>query len=259
MTLEQLITRLRGAQPRLVDILLLYASVASTNQAARRVVELLPANLSLPETLIVALEQSGGRGRFDRVWVSPPGGGLYASLVWPLEDRRSIAALPLAVAVGLCAALRSVGVPGCQVKWPNDLVIGGRKVGGILIEAIGPAAGRGHAVIGFGINLAMEREKLDALAATSLERETSDAPDLADLVISCTREVRRELGGLDDRSALVDRYRDLVVHQRGDRLIWRQACEVVEGSYRGIDATGCLELETESGLRVVNAGEIVVG
>jgi len=258
MNFDQLAARLEGVQPRWVENLVLYAQVASTNDVARRVVEALPRDLRLPETLVVALAQGSGRGRDGRAWVSPPGAGLYASLIWPLEDRRTIASIPLAVAVGLCAAVRSVGVAACQVKWPNDLVVGGRKLGGILIEVIGPSSGPVYAVIGCGINLAMERERLDALAATSVERETSEAPDLADLVISATRGVCRELRGLDDRTGLVDRYRDLIVHRPGDRLRWRQGREVVEGSYRGIDARGCLELETETQLRVVNAGEIVV-
>ena len=259
MHLGQLATRLRRSGPLPVDNLVLYESVSSTNDVGRRIASVWPGDLVLPPTLLVALEQRAGRGRDGRPWVSPPGSGAYVTLVWPLEDRRVLARTPLAVAVGLCEALRSIGVRSCRVKWPNDLVVGERKLGGILIEVSGPATGPARAIIGCGINVAIERERLGSLAAASIESETGSAPALSEVVTGGVRAVCRELRDLEERTNLVGRYRDKIVHRPGDRLIWRQGREIIEGRYRAIDGNGCLELETESGLRVVNAGEIVVG
>lgn len=258
MSRVPLAVRLRGSRPSGVENLVAYATVSSTNDAARRLVSAWPEDLPLPATLVVALEQTAGRGREGRVWRSPTGEGIYASVLWPLADRRSVAAMPLAVAVGLCEAMRSFGVRECGVKWPNDLMVGDRKLGGILIEVLGPPRGPVTAIVGFGINMKMDREKLASLKATSIQSETGSVPSLAEAVCGCTRAVCCELGGLERRTTLAARYRDRVVHRPGDRLLWRQGGSVVEGRFRAIDSSGCLELETESGVRIINAGEIVI-
>jgi BirA family biotin operon repressor/biotin-[acetyl-CoA-carboxylase] ligase len=258
MKTAELAARLREVKPPLAENLVVLDTTTSTNDVARGILAALPPELRVCDLLVVAGRQTRGRGREERGWWSPRGGGLYATLVGTIEASGDLPRVPLAVAVGLCSAVRRAGVADCRVKWPNDLVVAGQKLAGILIEVAGPTTGACCAVMGFGINLDPDPVQLARIGGTSLGAQCSEPPDIASLAIDAVRAVRRELAAVREDSGLVDRYRDLIAHQSGDRLIWRQGSEVVEGYYRGIDASGFLELETESGLRVVNAGEIII-
>lgn len=117
-------------------------------------------NLNLVQTgplrrprVLLAEGQTGGRGRRGRGWLSPPGGGVYLSLSWPFESGLTgLAALSLVAGTAAAAALRQFDV-AAMVKWPNDLVVDDRKLGGCLVDISGAAEGPCHAVIGLGINV----------------------------------------------------------------------------------------------------------
>lgn len=124
-------------------------SVGSTNDEARARV----ADGGLKPVWIAAAEQTGGKGRLSRHWVSRRG-NLYASLAWPSEaDPRRLASLSIVAGLAVRDAVIQAGVSlPVQLKWPNDVLIAGRKVSGVLIETL--ASGNGHiAVVGCGINL----------------------------------------------------------------------------------------------------------
>lgn len=108
-------------------------------------------------TVVTASEQSAGRGRGDRVWTAPAGSALlYSAVLRPLDLSHLL--LPLAVPVAVCEACESLAPVRCRIKWPNDVWIDERKLGGILIEARPPD----WAVIGVGINLSIEPEEFPA-------------------------------------------------------------------------------------------------
>ncbi len=123
-----------------------YRVTDSTNERARALVE-----AGAPDgTVVTAREQTAGRGRQGRVWTAPEGKALlYSAILRPLDERHLL--LPLSVPLAVCAAAEELR-PGieCQVKWPNDIWLGGRKLSGILIEAKPQA---GWAVVGIGLNL----------------------------------------------------------------------------------------------------------
>lgn len=122
--------------------------VASTNSLL-----LDRAQLAANGTVLVAEHQTAGRGRLGRAWQSSLGGGLTFSILWRFPGgASSLAGLSLAVAVAVLRGLRAARVPGVEVKWPNDLISGFRKVGGILIETQGDMLGPSTAVIGIGLN-----------------------------------------------------------------------------------------------------------
>lgn len=132
------------------------ASVASTNATARGLVD-----AGEPEgTVVLADEQAEGRGRSGRAWFSPSGLGVWASIVVrPELDAKRVAGLGIATAVAIADALgREFGIDA-WVKWPNDILGGGRKLGGILVEA-GQVAGDRieSAVIGIGVNVGIGRD-----------------------------------------------------------------------------------------------------
>jgi BirA family biotin operon repressor/biotin-[acetyl-CoA-carboxylase] ligase len=253
----KVVAGLRSLRPALVDALIVLDRTTSTNDYGRQLVELTSAGTLPDATLVVAQEQTGGRGREGRSWVSPPGAGLYASLLIEVPDRDLVQNLPLAVGVGLCVALRDLGARECALKWPNDLVVEGRKLGGMLIEVVTSGEAPPVAIIGFGINLAGEHETLKGLGATSLEALIEEPPDLVELTAAVVRSLLGALNRMDDTAKLVDEYSALVAHQEGDELTWQQNGSRVRGRYAGVDERGFLRLDTDQGTVVVAAGEVI--
>ena len=117
-----------------------------------------------------AEQQSAGRGRRGRQWVSPYGRNLYVSVAWEYQQgAAALEGLSLAVGVGVARALAACGLPPVQLKWPNDILYGGAKLGGILLEMTGDAAGACQVVVGVGLNVAMP-----AVAAHAIEQDWTD-------------------------------------------------------------------------------------
>lgn len=260
----------------------LLAGPGSTNTLARRVVdEYLQEDMVLPPAVFVAWEQTAGRGRHGRSWASPPGAGAWVTMIRPLAAVADLAVLPLLVPLGLCDALDRHLPEGreCRVKWPNDLVVGGRKLGGVLLDGVAPRGGEetdGAAVIGFGVNLLQDEEALAALgggtaeggtglAATSLAVESGAAVAAEQVVWDLVAGVAARLAEVGDPEAAVAAYRARSAHRAGDALRCRAGDEILEGRFRGFDGRGFLRLELtapgggrERGEEVVmRAGEVV--
>lgn len=128
-----------------------YRLTDSTNERARE----LAAAGAPGGTIVTADEQSAGRGQHGRRWSAPPGKALlYSAILRPLASESGL--LPLAAGLAVCEAIESVADVRCEIKWPNDVWIGGCKVAGVLIEARPPD----FAVIGIGVNVAVEPGEL---------------------------------------------------------------------------------------------------
>jgi BirA family biotin operon repressor/biotin-[acetyl-CoA-carboxylase] ligase len=252
------------------DNLVVLACTVSTNLLARGVaVDYESEGLDLTPMLVLALEQSGGRGRQGRVWSSPRGQGVYATLAQPYAKPELLPGLPLLVGVGLCRALAPHLPRGCRLKWPNDLLAphgtdGGRKIGGVLIEALVRPGDGCVALIGFGVNHGQRLEELPA-GATSLLLESGGhlgggiGIGLAELTWDLVAGVERELAHVDDLPYAVAAYRELIIHRPGDRLVCRVGERQIEGTFAGIDDLGRLRLRVEdAGPEVVlSAGEVI--
>ncbi len=236
--------------------LLLFESVDSTNALARRLVAALDSeSRKVPSVDIVARRQTAGRGRSGRSWVSPRGMGIYATLLRDGGSGERLPLSPLTVAVALGEELNRYLGGRLRLKWPNDLVIDGKKLGGILIEATSRGAAGGLLAIGFGINYGQRQGDLPTLDATSLALEADRCPTLGELTGRLIGAVDRELR--DASSSPVERYRSLMAHQRGDELRFRQHGEAIAGRFLGVDDGGRLELEVEGRLRRFAAGEVI--
>lgn len=249
---------IRSVAPRLTETLLVYEYLPSTNLEARRLLERLPSDCyPLPPFAVLAREQRAGRGRQGRLWRSPPG-GLYVSWVVALGEEGPPRTLPLVAGVALCRGLRAAGAHGCGLKWPNDLMVEGRKIGGILIEVVAPRPGaRPSAIIGCGVNVDVAPQELQGLEATTLVRETGSRVALGELFADLTLRLGDGLGRLDQPEAVAEEYGELLVHRPGDRLSWTRGGERLDGTFVGIDALGGLRLETEGEERVLSAGEVI--
>lgn len=256
------------------------ARVDSTNRLARRVIATYQAEeMTPPELLVIALEQTAGRGRQGRSWASPPEAGVYGTRVLPLgapdgggwEAGRADAlhTLPLLAAVGLARPLnRLLEAAGsqsrCTLKWPNDLLLGGAKVGGILAESLALGSAPAVALVGFGVNYAPPRRGPDLPpgSTTFIDHAggaADDPRDLAGFVRAIVAGLEAELAHLGDLRYAVAAYRELSAHRPGDRLRCRTPRETVEGEFLGFDDRGALRLRRGGETQELFAGEIVEG
>lgn len=254
--------RARPAGDRRPENLVVVRRVASTNQLARDIVADYEVEAQdLHPLLILALEQSGGRGRQGRSWTSPAGKGVYATRLLSMRDPELLQTLPMLVGLGLCRALsRHLPVP-CRLKWPNDLVVetaaGRKKVGGILIEALVHPGEGAAALIGFGVNHSHEEGDLPE-TGTSLEQlGGSGEVSLAELTWDLVTGLERELAHLGDSASVVAGYRELSVHRPGDSISCRIGEAVVEGTFLGFDERGRLRLDRGGEEVVVASGEVI--
>lgn len=227
----------------------------STHLLARRVVAEYAAECEeAPSVDLLAWGQSEGRGRLEgRGWTSPAGEGIYATLVrWVAGE--TLQTLPLRVAVALAESLNGLLGGRCRIKWPNDLWVAERKLGGILIDATsrGPENGGGLAVISFGVN----HGRVDVAGATSLAREVAEVPALPELAAQLTSAIDGELGAAASSEAVVGRYRELSLHRPGEILRCQLGADEVEGTFEGFDPRGFLRLAVDGEERLVTAGEI---
>lgn len=212
--------------------------------------------------VVVADEQTGGRGRRQRQWHSPPGGNVYFSLGWRFKGGAP-AALPLVAAVGLCRALDDIGLAGHGIKWPNDVLLGERKLAGILVEAQSAGSGPLCAVIGIGLNVDMPQQGADLIDRpwTDLKEHLGDGlPERNRIVAALADQLMSAMaglmaGGLQPFHADWSR-RDLLA---GRQVAVEGAGQVVAGRANGIDAEGALRIDRPDGRPlIINSGEVSV-
>lgn len=183
LTLPELSQQLQLKGASLVQSVKLFDSVDSTQNIAQRLAE-----DGAPEgTLVIAEQQTSGRGRMGRKWVSPSGKGIYMSYILrPGIPLQFAPQLTLLTAVALCRALRSVAAPlDIGIKWPNDLLIGGKKISGILLESTAEDERLRYVVTGIGISVNLTREDYPPELhdiATSLAIELGRTLDRAEII-----------------------------------------------------------------------------
>lgn len=241
---------------------ILVAETDSTQRLARRILEeYLGEGQRLPEITLLAWQQHAGLGRQCRSWSSPPGAGIYATLVRHLPDPSFLQLLPVVAAVSMGTWLRRrLGGRG-GLKWPNDLVVDGRKIGGILLEAV-TRREQSVVLIGIGLNYSRDVTVFGQPEATSLQREWPESQlpsSLGDVALEAIAAVDEGLARFQDLEDLVARYRRLTVHRRGDRLRCRLDSETLEGFFLGFSQRGFLRLEVAGEERIIRAGEVVRG
>lgn len=229
-------------------------STDSTQRLARSLLDrLLADDEAPPPTLVVAIGQRSGRGRRGRSWESAPGLGLWATLLLsvPAEE---LGTLPLRAALALADALLGE-LPALRIKWPNDLVVGHRKLAGLLVDAVQRPPGAPTALLGFGVDLAHRAEELPGSFATSLWLERGgEAPSLPFWTARCAAALWPRLASAE--AGWLERYRELSAHLAGDPLECDLEGERLRGRFAGFEANGSLVLETGEGRRSISAGEV---
>lgn len=232
-------------------------SCASTNSV---LMEHLPGNDGKIHVLVTD-RQTAGRGRRGRRWQSWPGGSLTFSLLWRFAcGTPAPAGLSLAAGLAVARTLEQAGVPGVQLKWPNDVLVNGEKLVGILVE-LQPARDRSlAAVIGIGINVSLPSDaRIEHHAGvTDLARALESAPPSRPALLARMLAELEQLLGLyavagfaalktawEQRNA----FADLPVRVSGEQAS-------IEGICRGVDDDGALLLDTANGVQRILAGDV---
>lgn len=229
-------------------------AVGSSNDLARAVIEMyFEEEQELPPSLFVAESQPQARGRKGR-WEAPAGRGLYFTLALKLEATEPVSLVPLAIARWTREALCEATGVAPELKWPNDLYVGRRKLAGVLSEAR-TQGGKTYVAVGVGINVLGSAGDLGVPNATTLQEESGGAFSLPVLLQALIDRFDRELAK-PNWSEEVDAWERVSVHRPGDRITVHREGEDVRGEYLGLDSSGFLRLRTGRGETTVSSGEL---
>lgn len=250
-------SQLSHAADAMLDELEILRNVDSTNLVLQRGVPPAPgqARVALAEM------QTQGRGRRGKQWVSPFARNIYLSIDWQFAGGvQEIEGLSLAVGVAVATAAARFGAGSLQLKWPNDLLHDGKKLGGILVEMSGDAEGPCRTIIGIGINVDMDKRSDSALDQpwTDLAAVTGGStPERNALAAAILDECLQLLDGYarEGFSAWQERWsrRDAFANQP---VQLQSGPSSLMGIARGVDERGALRLETGQGVRLVGGGEM---
>ena len=211
--------------------------------------------------VVVADEQTAGRGRRGRAWFSPPRAGLYVSVVLSpgsarVDPVRALSLVTIACGVALAEGVAAATGLEVDLKWPNDLYVAGRKLAGILAERASDA----HVVVGYGINIAAAAfppELRDH--ATSLESELGGGIDRAHVLVETLAALARRyddlLAGRFD--AILDAWRGRAPAAEGARVAWSTNAGAMSGVTAGIADDGALLVRTAERIERIVGGEVV--
>jgi BirA family transcriptional regulator, biotin operon repressor / biotin---[acetyl-CoA-carboxylase] ligase len=205
--------------------------------------------------------QSAGRGRRGRVWHSGIGSALTFSLLWRFaQGARELAGLSLAVGVALARALRAAGAHEVRLKWPNDVVLPGGKLAGILIEMQGDVLGPSTAVIGVGVNVRPDPRVFAAVdqAVTDLETAAGTPVDRNALLGCLLQELAAvlDLFAAQGFAPLQEEWQSLHAHQDRPVCLALPDGQSIGGVARGVADDGALLLETAAGVARHHSGEV---
>jgi BirA family biotin operon repressor/biotin-[acetyl-CoA-carboxylase] ligase len=242
---------------RFTSQILRFDSLPSTNlEAARRAGEGAAEGLC-----IVAGEQTAGRGRLQRQWVSPKNAGLYFSIILrPQFEQSAWSLLTLMAAVAVNDALREACALETDIKWPNDILANEKKLCGILAETVETSLGRA-VVVGIGINLTRHSFAEEfALVATSVEAATGGFHELETLLGALIAALGKHYEALNNpggAEVIINEWCARSSYCEGKLVRVIESNETFLGTTRGLERDGALRIETEAGaIRLVRAGDV---
>ena len=236
-----------------------YEEIGSTNNEAKRL-----AREGCPDgTLVIANEQHGGRGRLARSFLSPKGGGLWFTLVLrPNIAPTEASKCTLLAALAVAKAVRKTTNIDCGIKWPNDILVNGKKLVGILTEMSADMDGVKYIVCGIGINVNIRREEFPSelqSIATSVEAELGRSFDrlvLLDAVCSETERIYEEMLR-EGFAPILDEWKQYSV-TLGQAVRVIAPDETYEGVAIDLDEDGSLLVQTETEIKTVLAGDVSI-
>ena len=230
-----------------------HALLVSTMDETRRL-----AGEGEPEGAVVfAEEQTAGRGRFNRAWVSPPGVNLSFSVLFR-PDKQKLPYINMAAALAVCDAAADLAGLATTIKWPNDVRVDGKKLSGILVESDVIGNEIDHAVVGIGVNVNLDAERYPEIAdiATSLMAECAREFDRSSALRLVLEHLDRYYAQIRSGKSLTTEWASkLDTLGKVVRVGWRD--QVIEGTAETVDDQGNLILRKPDGSTVnVVAGEV---
>lgn len=213
---------------------------------------------ALEGTVIIAKEQAAGKGRLGRSWISPPGGAWFSVLLRPLIPVEQAGCISVLIAVSLARALRERwGVP-VGVKWPNDLYVGHRKLGGILIELSSSAHKIEWLVTGIGVNVNNELPTQTRVPATSLSRELGRAIDLEEFFDVALEAIARDYERFLAEGFEFVRREWLRLSVLPPRIEVESGTERFDADVLGLSPSGKLIVRTDERVRELTSEEVTL-
>jgi BirA family biotin operon repressor/biotin-[acetyl-CoA-carboxylase] ligase len=209
----------------------------------------------------LAEQQTAGRGRRGREWISPFGRNIYLSLLWRFpKGPAELSGLSLAAGLAVVQSLEQLGVQGVKLKWPNDILWDGRKLAGLLLEVAGEAEGPSRVVLGVGLNIRLAPEygemidqpwvDLSQIPAGEEISRNRLAARLLDNLLETLERFEQE--GLKPLIAAWQRYD--IYH--GQPISLQVGGKLIQGIHRGINGEGALLLEQGEKLKAFHGGEV---
>jgi BirA family biotin operon repressor/biotin-[acetyl-CoA-carboxylase] ligase len=247
--------QLSAASVSLIDRLEVKEVVASTSDEV-----MIKALEGCNGFVCAAEQQTAGKGRRGRRWVSPYASNLYFSINWTFsEGVASIEGLSLAVGVAVVNALERVGVYGVKLKWPNDVLYQGRKLAGVLLEVVGDMNGPCQVVVGIGLNVRMPKKAEIDQPWVDLHSIEPLAADRNRVLAALLDQLLPLLAGYEKSGFTAFRERWLALDAYASkRILISLGPSTIEGKAVGVDVNGALLLETVEGIKSFNGGEVSV-
>lgn len=223
-----------------------YRTISSTNEFISRQIEQLKKG-----DLCLAEYQTAGRGRRGRQWLSPFAGQLIFSFYWTIDPKKTLDGLSLVIGLAIAEALN------VKVKWPNDILLSGRKLGGILIEIINNKNGLLNLVIGIGINVKLPQSTEISQPYAQLTEQDPDI-DRETILIKVIQRIYSRLAQFEEKGIDEEFMQQWINHNEffGDEVNVFTEQGAISGIEQGIDKRGYLKVITDEGERYFNAGEV---
>jgi len=244
---------------RLVENVLVFPELPSTQEFSRRLVSALDEEeMRLLPTAVVAASQTSGKGRGGRTWHSPAG-GIYVTMILPAPSLADSIHLPLSAAVVLVEMIRGAWNVSAAIKWPNDVLVEGRKIAGLLLELVHTRdPGRSLVLVGLGLNL--ETRALagaDLSSAAALSEFVAEPVHSGEVVDRILDAYDHEASFPRSREEILSRWKELSIHRPGEPIrVRRQGDEWIAGTYAGLDEVGRLVLDTDEGRKLIASADV---
>ena len=223
-----------------------HRTISSTNEFISRQIEQLKKG-----DLCLAEYQTAGRGRRGRQWLSPFAGQLIFSFYWTIDPKKALDGLSLVIGLAIAEALNA------KVKWPNDVLLSGRKLGGILVEIINNKNGLLNLVVGIGINVKLPQSTEISQPYAQLTEQDPDI-DREKILIKVIQRIYSRLAQFEEKGIDEEFMQQWINHNEffGDEVNIFTEQGAISGIEQGIDKRGYLKVITSEGERYFNAGEV---
>lgn len=209
----------------------------------------------------LAEQQTAGRGRRGREWVSPYGSNVYLSILWRYSlAPAQLSGLSLAAGIAVVRALQQLGVEDVGLKWPNDILCQERKLAGLLLEVAGESGGPSQVVLGLGLNTCLNNDQAEAIDQPWIDLANipgAQGISRNRLVVELLQQLLMILSEFESNglTPLLDEWHDYDLYY-GRAISLRMVNHSIEGVHRGIDPSGALLLAANGVVQAYHAGEV---